>query len=167
MAMPKITPERKRVQFFKTVTVTDTCWLWNGCLRPDGRGFTSYGKGRNMLAHRLSWELSYGAIPEGMAVCHHCDNPRCVRPDHLFLGTQQDNLRDMRDKNRGAIPPPRQGSKHHKAKLTDADVLAIRAACANGEKQNAVAKRYSVSDTQIGYIVKGKNWKHLLHIPTK
>src|SRR5438034_5336909 len=111
MAMPKITLEHKRIRFWKTVLMTPTCWLWTGSIRPDGRGWTTFGRERGIiLAHRLAWELTNGPIPDGIAVCHHCDNPRCVRPDHLFLGTQRDNLRDMRKKGRGAIPAPRQGS---------------------------------------------------------
>jgi hypothetical protein len=165
--MPKTTPERKRLQFWKTVTFAEHCWLWNGCIRSDGRGFTSYGRERKMLAHRLAWELTYGPIPEGVCVCHRCDNPRCVRPDHLFLGTQQDNLRDMRNKDRGAIPAPRQGSKHHKAKLTEADVLAIRQAYAEGETQIALARRYGVTGSNMCSIVNGKTWTHLRNLITR
>ena len=165
--MPKITPERKRIQFWNTVTVSPTCWLWNGCMRSDGRGVTSYGKTRHtILAHRLAWELTYGPIPEDMSVCHHCDNPRCVRPEHLFLGTQRDNLNDMRDKGRGAIPAPRQGSKHHNAKLTESDVLAIREAHSKGERGYKIAERFGVTPTQISYIVRCKNWTHLQHFKT-
>jgi hypothetical protein len=114
-----------------------------------------------MLAHRLAWELTNGPIPDDACVCHHCDNPRCVRPDHLFLGTQRENLRDMRNKGRGAIPAPRQGSKHHKAKLTESEVIAIRAAHSAGETQLSLARRYHVTGANICDIVNGHTWKHL------
>ena len=83
------------------------CWLWTGCLDPDGYGrFNVQKAGRwcPMPAQRVAWELVVGPIPDGLLVCHHCDNPACVRPnhpEHCFLGTQLDNMRDMAAKGRG------------------------------------------------------------------
>lgn len=103
------------------------CWFWTGAQQAKGYGLINRGEGRgkNVLAHRLSWVLAYGPIPEGMSVLHTCDNRSCVRPDHLWLGTPLDNTRDMMRKRRG-----RSGY----AKLTLEDVDAIRARVASGEK---------------------------------
>jgi hypothetical protein len=87
--------------FWSHVTKTDGCWLWRGGPVGDSYGM-SWDGSKNRKAHRLSWEIANGPIPDGLSVCHHCDNPRCVRPDHLFLGTNGDNVRDRDLKKRGA-----------------------------------------------------------------
>ena len=100
------------VRFWKYVDKSDECWLWTGALSiPPRPGHLGYGwiriggrKGRTVKAHRVSWELAYGPIPEGKIICHHCDNPPCVRPDHLFIGTRVDNVRDMLEKDRARGP---------------------------------------------------------------
>src|ERR1019366_3384667 len=103
----------------------DGCWLWTASV--DSGGYGVFDTGRR--SHRYSWELHHGPIPpsDGLivtCVCHHCDNPRCVRPDHLFLGTQGDNMRDMAEKGRGARHA---GESNPRAKLTAAIVRSIRA----------------------------------------
>lgn len=84
------------------------CWLWTGAIRGDGYGNFTY-QGRNHGAHRVSWAFHHGPIPEGQNVCHKCDTPLCVNPDHLFLGSRSDNMRDMSKKGRGVnfstLPP--------------------------------------------------------------
>lgn len=111
------------------------CWIWTAALGNDPRGGkrNSYGQfwvgskadgtGRMAFAHRVAWELSTGPIPEGMKVLHHCDNPACVRPSHLFLGTQVHNMIDMVAKGRANRPT---GIRHYCAKLTDDQVREIR-----------------------------------------
>ena len=90
--------------FWAKVDKSGECWTWTGARDP--RGYGRLGRGRKTLfAHRFSWEEENGPIPNGLFVCHSCDNPACVRPSHLFLGTQKDNIRDMMSKNRGALPP--------------------------------------------------------------
>ena len=86
--------------FWDLVHKSEDCWEWLGTLYPGG-----YGRFNKKYSHRVAWELSYGPIPDNLGILHHCDNPRCVRPDHLFLGTQADNNRDRRKKGRGGIRP--------------------------------------------------------------
>lgn len=96
MAAPHGTPE---TLFWAKVHKTDACWMWTGAV--NGHGYGHCGRhGHTHSAHRLAWELAYGAIPEGMSVLHRCDVPLCVRPEHLFLGTQADNIHDMHAKGR-------------------------------------------------------------------
>jgi hypothetical protein len=100
------TPAPLAERFWRYVERSTGCWLWIGCRQRPGYGRIGRegGKGTR-YAHHVSWELHYGPIPEGQQVLHRCDNPPCVRPDHLFLGSQLENVRDMWDKGR-AVPPP-------------------------------------------------------------
>ncbi len=140
-------------KFWPRVERVDGCWEWLG-----GRTRQGYGAlvvaGRAYRAHRVSWEIHNGPIPPGMFVCHHCDNPPCVNPDHLFLGTPADNVHDMDAKGRrGRGWHPRlMGELHHASKLTDAQVVAIREAVAGGEAKRSVARRFSISHTYVGVL---------------
>lgn len=141
-------------EFWKRVEKTDSCWLWTG-----GTTKAGYGQFRTIYAHRTSWELNNGPIPVGMEVCHDCpggDNPACVNPDHLFLGTHAENLQDMRDKKRHA-----RGETHGFARLTDSLVTAIRTRFFAGEKQQSLADLFDVKVMAISNIVNRKTWKHL------
>ncbi len=93
----------------RNVDKTGTCWIWRRSTNKKGYGQITIEPGRTMLAHRLAWELARGPIPDGLSVCHHCDNPPCCRPDHLFLGTRADNNRDMEQKGRAR----KRGQPHH------------------------------------------------------
>ena len=86
-------------RFWSRVEKTDTCWLWMGCLASNGYGFFKYDY-RQMRAHRFAWQITYGPVPKNMLVCHKCDVRRCVNPEHLFIGTQLDNIHDMLKKGR-------------------------------------------------------------------
>lgn len=104
---PGLYPKPARERFWDKVSKSDGCWEWMGYLNPKGYGVLAGDrKGRNApkkmyyLAHRLSWEIANGAIPDGKCICHHCDNRKCVRPEHLFLGTRADNTLDMIAKGR-------------------------------------------------------------------
>jgi len=130
---------------------------------PNGYGRTHLGSKTTgkVYAHRLSWELAHGAIPERMCVCHNCpggDNPRCVNPAHLFLGTVKDNNRDARDKGYSVSP---RGEKNGSAKLTVSQVLEIRALAKKGIMQTEIAKLFSIDHTQVSAIVLRKKWKHI------
>lgn len=89
----------EKERFFINVNKTDTCWIWMGAKNPQGYG-SFYTGSRSVGAHRFSWELEKGEIPDGMFVCHMCDNPACVNPAHLWLGTHQQNMEDMKNKDR-------------------------------------------------------------------
>lgn len=114
-----------------------------------------------MKAHRASWVMHKGPIPDGLFVLHRCDNPCCVRPSHLFLGTQLDNIRDMEAKGRAnrffKYPQPK-GEKHYRAKLSDADVEDIRKRYSTGNvMQLELAKEFHVDPSNISYIVRRKS----------
>lgn len=139
-------------RFWSKVDKGNGCWLWLGSLRSTGYGQINAGQHgvAPLKAHRVAYELTYGPIPDGLFVCHHCDNRRCVRPDHLFLGTPSENTADAGRKGRMG-----------RSRLTEATVQAIRAAYAQGEAQSSLAKRYGVHQSTISKMVRGKNWKHL------
>lgn len=107
--------------------------------------------------------LTFGPISGDVCVLHRCDNPPCVRPDHLFLGTQADNIRDMRAKGRGhdGSGGGQVGSQHHAAKLTEADVVEIRRLRASGLLHREIAERFNMSRCQIGDIARGTAWSHV------
>ena len=136
----------------------DECWEWTASL--GSRGYGQFGVGYKLTgSHRVSYELANGAIPEGLLVCHHCDNKRCCNPAHLFLGTAQDNTQDMVNKGRHKYIS-HYGEKHGKSKLTAEQVAEIRRRYSGkyGEKA-ALAREYAVSPSQIGIIINNKNWQ--------
>lgn len=121
-------PERPSFEdrFWARVQRGDGCWEWTGRLNEHGYGGLWFRRKMDR-AHRVAWTLTNGEIPAGLCVLHHCDNRRCVRPDHLFVGTQLDNMRDMVAKGRQAHPRPLRGLDHPRGKLSDEDVAVIRA----------------------------------------
>lgn len=117
---------------------------------PSGNGYRELRRdGRQQYAHRLAWEDAHGPIPAGMKVLHHCDNPPCSNVDHLFLGTQADNMADMKAKGRGNGP----------RKLTAEQVAEARARVAAGERQRDVAQLLGCTQSNISRIVTGDSWK--------
>lgn len=165
-------------RFWAKVARSDGCWDWSGAA-VHGYGVLQVD-GAPRRAHRISWEMVNGPIPDGLFVCHHCDNKRCVRPDHLFLGTHQDNMDDAKRKGRfrwgGFVPPRRFGDAHplrlHPeciargerqggALLTENAVRAIRAFRRAGESGASIAALYGVHAGTVGSILRGKNWRHV------
>ena len=145
--------------FWSKVTITDLfeCWIWNASTDHCGYGmFTVDGKRKR--THRIAYEFSYGKIPEGKLVCHHCDTPACVNPLHLWLGTQQDNMTDMVSKKRQSAL---KGENNGRSKLTETKVLAIRALHTQGMRQIDIAKQFDVAPSCIWRIVSRKQWKHI------
>jgi len=133
----------------------DDCWEWTAGKDRCGYGGFKMG-GRPFQSHRVSWELANGAIPDGILACHKCDNPGCVNPAHLFLGTNADNAADREAKGRGA-----RGGNHYRSKLTDADVRKIRGLLKGGEIHREIAVRFGVSSSTIRHISTGYTWAWL------
>jgi HNH endonuclease len=132
------------------------CWLWTDNVKRDGYGQVRFN-GKNMQAHRVSWQLYRGEIPSGMFVCHHCDVKTCVNPDHLFIGDAYANIMDAWRKGRVKTPTARAlGERHGSAKLTAAQVSEIRA---DRRSQRAIAASYGVTQQNILAIQQGKTWK--------
>lgn len=130
------------------------CWQWNrGPRAANGYGGMQF-QGRYQLAHRWSWEIFHGSIPDGAEVCHHCDNPRCVNPEHLFLGSHSENMKDMVAKKRNDGP---KGESHHRAKLTRKQVDNILAR--PNETPAELASEFGVSVESIRLIRRRKTWK--------
>ena len=133
------------------VVMESGCWHWLGPTRAGG-----YGEVRRFGAHRISYEIANGPIPEGMFICHRCDNPPCVNPEHLFAGTPAENTADAVAKSRMA-----HGERQGGARLTDAKVIEIRARVAAGEVQRRLAEEFAVSYMTISLIKNRRIWKHL------
>lgn len=140
------------------------CWEWDGPGLIKGYGYVDW-RGKRWAAHRLSYTLLVGPIADGLFVCHHCDVRACVNPNHLFLGTAKDNLRDMTAKGRNVAQANplvlSRGERHWKAKFTEADVLAIRRAARRGVPVADLAASYAVAWTTISSVVRRKTWTHL------
>lgn len=157
-AYPSRGPEEATRMFWSHVDVSsdqDSCWHWNGCRDRKGYGQFRWN-GRNMLVHRISWEIANGPIPDGLGVLHHCDNPRCIRPDHLFVGTQSDNMQDCADKRRTT-----KGERNTRAVLTQSQVDEIRRRYIPRDPINGrhgLAKEFGVSHDTIYLVATGRTW---------
>jgi|SRR5688572_13527683 len=136
------------------------CWEWiaanTGAKR--GKAYGCVNRAGERKAHRLFYRMHRGEIPPGQQVLHSCDNPPCVNPDHLFLGTQPENMTDMRVKGRGRGAP---GSANPSAKLNEATVAQIKARLARGESCAALGREFGVAETMIGFIKRGVAWRHV------
>jgi hypothetical protein len=147
------------------------CWTWTGSRQP--RGYGTFGVGhKSELAHRIAYRIEHGAVPARLHVLHACDNPPCVRPSHLFIGTQTDNNRDAWTKGRSVLPPPpkpsqrTRGERMGAAKITDAQARDIfNRYHAGGVTQQALADEYGLNQRTISKIASGRSYRHL-HNPT-
>lgn len=146
-----------RTRLLSHSTPNGECLDWTGYKTVLGYGKIRY-QGRSEFAHRASWMANVGEIPAGLCVCHKCDNRLCIKADHLFVGTQADNMADMARKNRRRGVGGTRGSGHHLAKLTEDNVRAIRV---SRQKDSELAKIYGVSYGHIWRIRKGYLWRHL------
>jgi hypothetical protein len=147
----------------KVARTQEGCWVWQGTTSRNGYGLWTTGvrpSRRTVQAHRLSWVIVNGPIPEGMCVCHSCDVPPCVNPEHLWLGTARENARDKVAKGRMRRGDSR-GERNGHARLTEEDVRAIRARVAGGETQTALAVEYGVHLITVSQAVRRLTWKHV------
>ena len=147
--------ERLKKSFYQKVIIKDGCWDWKLSEGPGGYLNIRY-KRRKIMAHRASWIIHKGEIPNNLWVLHSCDNRRCTNPDHLFLGTPKDNAVDRQQKNRG-----QKGITHHKCKLSEKDVLEIKNLLSSGLSCEKISKKFSVTNGTIWFIKHGITWKHL------
>jgi hypothetical protein len=138
-------------RFWRKVTRTPGCWIWTGSRTQSGTGYGQFWtKGRLQPAHRVAWEFQNGLIPAGKRLLHRCDNKPCVRPSHLFLGSQSDNLVDMVLKGRRAS-----------LKLTPTMVREIRSLAALGLPSSLVSRRYRINPSHARHVASGRAWAHV------
>ncbi len=169
---------RKRLEpvtkefIIRNVSLDDNgCWLWNHACSPSGYAVISTPEKPYCRGSRLVWKLWHGDDPGAMCVCHSCDNRRCLNPDHLFLGTNKDNMQDAVRKGRiasgirqGTYTKPecrKKGELNGQSKLTEIQVLEIRQRRSNGELLRVLAKDYGVAMTQISQVANRKKWAHV------
>lgn len=148
---PKEDPIKR---FWKKVDKGPSCWVWIAARYKDGYG-QFWFRGRMTRAHIASYQMHVGEIPDGLWVLHKCDNPWCVRPDHLFLGTPSDNMKDMHRKNRHAVYS---GEENPASKLTKQKVDEAREQHVLGVSQRQLAKRMGVSPATMSLAINGKTW---------
>ena len=139
----------------------DECWDWTR-----GKDQAGYGivllNGRRDRTHRIAWSLTRGDIPAGLFVCHHCDRPSCCNPNHLFLGSNSENIEDARRKGRMSLPPVNRGEDHYNTNMTNELVMAARLKYATGKYTlRDIANEYKTSISMVHALVRGKTWKHL------
>lgn len=155
----KLKPSAVNSLFSHCIKQPNGCWEWNLNIREDGYGGVVARDGKKSLAHREAWKITHGEIPSKMEICHRCDNRKCINPDHLFMGTHTDNMRDMRQKERHK---PHIGSKHGMAILDESKVQAIRQEYRTGNfTLQQLADINGVTIHAIWRVVHRKNWKHI------
>lgn len=136
----------------RSVRDANGCLIWQGNKLPFGHGIITMKGRKTRRTHRVAWELANGPIPSGMCVCHRCDVPACINPDHLFLGTIADNNADMMRKGRHVAHP---GERNGRARLTAAQVQAI---LADPRRQIDIAAEYGIKQPQVSRIKRGQTW---------
>ena len=145
-------------RFEAKINKADGCWEWTASCAGKGYGQMKLPRQRKQeYSHRLAYMIYKGEIPQGIQICHTCDNPKCCNPDHLFLGTSQDNHDDMAKKNRST-----HGEKNPAAKLTENDVREISACLAAGMSQSKIARAFGVHQVTISKINRGLRWSRVI-----
>ena len=148
-----------------SVTKKNGCWEWAGDIHPNGYAYTTmYETNKKEHVHRISYRIFKGEIPEGLYVCHKCDNRKCISPDHLFVGTAKDNMQDAKSKGRLEhikLMQPK-GEKKGSSKLKEYQVREIRKMILEGVRLAVIARKFSVSWTTVESIKKNKTWRHVL-----
>ena len=155
-ALAKDETAQQRILRRRLVDEASGCWNFIGCTNSVGYGRITYDS-KLTTAHRLSYQAFVGPIPNGLFVLHKCDNRACVNPDHLFLGTQRDNIMDMIAKGRKVAGGVR-GARHHAAKLTEPDVMDMRK---SGKHYAELAAEYGVSGSTVCDVISRRTWRHV------
>jgi hypothetical protein len=152
-----------RSNLWNKFKIINGCWIWIRERDKDGYGEISvHGiKRQKLKAHRVSWEVFKGPIPLGLNVLHKCDNPPCINPDHLFLGTQKDNIQDMITKGRKVIVPGLKGEANPTSKLKSEQVKKIKSMLAQGIVAGVIAKEFGVARSTISMINIGRLWRDI------
>lgn len=153
-------------RFWSKVHKTEGCWLWTAATNGSGYGKFCLRKPWTMDAHRVAYQIVYGPVGQAVVICHRCDVPSCVRPDHLFVGTHAINVQDMVTKGRhargAALNRPSQvGQSNYMARLTDDDVRTIRARYEGGDKPTVIAKEFGIKYGTVWAITHGHRWRHV------
>lgn len=153
-----------RCRLLGSIIKKNGCWEWQGTLHPNGYAYaTTYETNTKEHVHRISYRVFKGEIPDGIYVCHACDNRKCIAPDHLFLGTAKENMQDAKAKGRLEHVKllASKGEKNPNAKLNDEKVREIRKEIEQGIRCTVIARKYGVGSGLIYYIRDGKAWKHV------
>jgi len=155
MSMPGISgPVDPITRIFMKTEITDTCWLWKG-RTSHGHGVFDYKK-KPTFVHRFLWETFFGPLKQDECCCHKCDVRNCINPAHIFIGTREDNQRDMKTKGRSA-----RGERNGAVKLTADAVLNIRKLYDSGVFQRDIAKKFCVSQSCVSDIIRKRRWAHI------
>ena len=159
MAIERWKNDKPEDRFWKSVNKNgpNGCWIWDGARTKEDYG-TFVVNGRRMVVSRYAYALLVGKIPEGHLVCHHCDNPPCCNPAHLFAGTSQDNVSDCISKGR---TNPVKGIESPMAKLSESEVLEIISLKRSGLTQSDIATRFGLNQSSVSRLFNKKRWKHL------
>lgn len=158
-ALLAYTPEQREAAFWAKVDKSagpEACWPWRGAITTHGYGCTQVGNKRVLGAHKVAYVYTMGVVPDGLQVCHTCDNRKCCNPSHFFLGTKADNARDAMRKDRHA-----RGERNRRNKLTDSQVLEIRALAPKRGECQALAEKYGVNLNTMQAVVYRRTWRHL------
>lgn len=161
--MPPTVKRSIAERFWEKVDQSGDCWIWTAARHPHGYGSFSVGVGSDRVrvpAHRMAYMFFQGPIPEGLHVRHKCDNPPCVNPDHLELGTHQDNMRDMVERGRNVLPPT-EGEHNPNARFTELQVRQMRAMRARGMFHREIGEVFGTDPGTIAHIVSHAGWQHV------
>jgi hypothetical protein len=147
---PAEIPARWQARFWSKVERSEGCWTWTANTNQSGYGMFAHPARGMISAHRVSWEIANGPISDGAHVLHSCDNRTCVNPSHMRLGSHDDNMRDMAERERSRT-----------TKLTASDVSTIRELARTGRSLRSIAREFRISPGNVGFIIAGKTWKHV------